>query len=296
MARITYNQPLDNFDLDRAGQVGITGQVVSTSATHIVFSDGTYTSDLSGIFPSGNSNAGVFTGVTYSLNNTPYVTITGLNVKVSEPFNGDSLYSGNDTYIGSTGNDHFYAWPGDDSYSGGAGIDTVHYAALKSDFTVSSVGNVATVTGLGKNDALFDVERINFQEDGSTLALDVNAGQNAGSAYRLYQAAFDRKPDTAGLNYWVNDLDKGNSLQQVAKGFVDSAEFKVLIPAGDANSIINNFYLHVLHRDADAAGHKYWEDAMANGMTASEVLVSFSESQENINNTAAELNNGVWLV
>jgi len=35
---------------------------------------------------------------------------------------------------------------------------------------------------------------------------------------------------------------------------------------------------------------------LANGMTGSEMLVSFSESAENIANTSAELNNGVWLV
>ena len=35
---------------------------------------------------------------------------------------------------------------------------------------------------------------------------------------------------------------------------------------------------------------------MAKGMTASEVLVSFSESAENLNNTAADLNGGLWLV
>jgi len=296
MARITFNQPLDNFDVDRASKVGITGQVASVSNTHIVFTDGTYKSDLSGIFPQGNEKAGVFTGITYSLNDTPYLTITGLNVKVTDVATASSLYSGNDVYTGSYGNDHFYAWPGNDSYDGKEGIDTVHYAALKSDFTVSRVANVATVEGLGKNDTLFNVERINFQEDGSTLALDVAVGQNAGSAYRLYQAAFDRKPDTGGLNYWVGDLDKGATLQQVAKGFVDSAEFKTLTPGTDAQSIINSFYQHVLHRDADAGGFKYWEDSMANGMTASEMLVSFSESQENLNNTATELNNGVWLV
>jgi len=296
MARITYNQPLDNFDLDRAAQVGINGTVESVTSTHIVFSDGTYKSDLTGIFPSVNTDMGVFTGITYSLNNTPYVTITGLNVKVADAANTTSLFSGNDTYIGSTGNDHFYAWPGDDSYSGGAGIDTVHYAALKSDFTVSSVGTVATVKGLGKSDALFDVERINFQEDGSTLALDVNAGQNAGSAYRLYEAALGRTPDKAGLNYWVNELDSGMSIQQVARGFVDSSEFKTLNPGNDAQSIINNYYLNVLHREADTAGSQYWTNELANGMTGSEMLVSFSESAENIANTSAELNNGVWLV
>lgn len=295
MARITFNQPLDNFDLNRAGQVGVTGQVVSVTSTHIVYSDGTYTSDLSGFFPAGSGSQGTFTGITYSLNNTPYVTITGLNVKVADAANTTSLFSGNDQYIGSNGNDHFYAWPGNDTYSGNAGVDTVHYEANKSDFAISSVGTVATVKGLGKSDTLFNIERVQFA-DGSKLALDVNAGQNAGVAYRLYQAAFDRKPDASGLNYWTNDLDNGAGIQQVAAGFVASAEFKNLNPGLTQQSIINGLYEHVLHREADAAGFKYWNDAMSNGTPAGDILASFSESQENINNTAAALNNGVWLV
>lgn len=295
MARITFNQPLDNFDLNRAAQVGVTGQVESISATHIVFSDGAYKSDLSGIFPSSNSQAGIFTGITYSLNGTAYVSITGLNVKVSDAANTTSLFSGNDQYIGSNGNDHFYAWPGNDTYSGNAGVDTVHYEANKSDFAISSVGTVATVKGLGKSDTLFNIERVQFA-DGSKLALDVNAGQNAGVAYRLYQAAFDRKPDASGLNYWTNDLDNGAGIQQVAAGFVASAEFKNLNPGLTQQSIINGLYEHVLHREADAAGFKYWNDSMSNGTSAGDILASFSESQENINNTAAALNNGVWLV
>lgn len=296
MARITYNQPLDNFDLNKASQVGMTGQVTTYTSSHIVFSDGTYKADLSGIFVPGNDDVSRFMGITYSKNDTPYVTISGLSVKVSEAANASALFSGNDVYVGSSGNDHFYAWPGNDSYSGGAGVDTVHYNALSSDFTVSKVGTSATVVGLGKNDFLTSIERINFQEDASTLALDVGQWQNAGAGYRLYQAAFDRKPDAAGLNYWIGDLDKGNTLQQVAQGFVDSNEFKTLNPGNDPKSIINNLYLNVLHREADASGFKYWEDSMAGGMTTSEMLVSFSESQENMNNVAADVNNGLWLV
>lgn len=295
MARITFNQPLYGFDVDRAGQVGVTGQVVSVSNTHIVFSDGRYKSDLSGFFPQFNEDMGRFTGITYSLDDRPYITITGLNVKVTDTATASSLYSGNDQYIGSYGNDHFYAWPGDDTYSGGGGVDTVHYSALKSDFTIASAGTTATVKGLGKSDTLFDIERVSFG-DGSTLALDVKAGQNAGSAYRLYEAAFDRKPDAAGLNYWIGRLDSGDSLPQIAQGFVESAEFRKLNPGMDATSIINSYYQNVLNRAPDAEGLKYWEGAMANGNTnAAYMLASFSESAENIANNAPALDGGLWL-
>lgn len=295
MARITYNQPLDNFDLDRAGQVGINGYIASTSSTHIAFSDGAYTSDLTGFFPSGSSQAGVFTGITYSLYGTPYVTITGLSVKVNEVATSASLFSGNDVYVGSNGNDHFYAWPGNDTYSGGAGVDTVHYSALNSDFNISTAGKTAVVKGLGKTDTLFDIERIAF-DDGSTLALDVAAGENTGSAYRLYEAAFNRTPDNGGLKWWIDRLDNGMSLTQAAQGFVESAEFKQLNPGLDPTSIITSYYQNVLNRAPDAGGLKYWEDAMASSSTnAAYMLASFSESAENIANTAAALDGGLWL-
>ena len=132
--------------------------------------------------------------------------------------------------------------------------------------------------------------------DGSVLALDVKAGENTGSAYRLYQAAFDRKPDAAGLKFWTGALDSGASATQVAQGFVSSEEFQTLNPDTDPTSLVNSYYQHVLHRPADAAGLAFWSDAMNHGTTSAQLLVSFSESHENINNTAADLNNGVWLV
>jgi hypothetical protein len=56
-------------------------------------------------------------------------------------------------------------------------------------------------------------------------------GVNAPSAtdgpaqiYRLYHAAFNRKPDLAGIGYWIKCLDNGATLDQVAIAFGQSAE------------------------------------------------------------------------
>ncbi|QHF05969.1 MULTISPECIES: DUF4214 domain-containing protein [Pseudomonas syringae group] len=294
MARVTYNQPFTNFDVSKAANVGVTGTVTDATSTHIGFSDGSYSADLKGIFVYGSTQLmGRVSEISYSKDGSTYMTVSelGYNLSGSVP---TSFYEGDDTYIGSSGNDLFGAWFGNDKYDGGAGTDTVYYSASKNDFVVKASGNGLSLDGLGKTDSLVNIERVQF--DDGTLAVDINAGQNAGSGYRLYQAAFDRKPDNDGLKYWINDLDKGSSLQQVAKGFVDSAEFKALNPGQDQNSLINNFYQHVLHRDADAGGLQYWNGQMSGGMTAAEVLVSFSESQENIANVAPDLNNGLWLV
>jgi hypothetical protein len=52
-------------------------------------------------------------------------------------------------------------------------------------------------------------------------------GGNGGKAYRLYQAAFDRVPDLEGLGYWIDQVDKGEPLWNLAHGFITSEEFKL---------------------------------------------------------------------
>jgi len=55
----------------------------------------------------------------------------------------------------------------------------------------------------------------------------VNIGdKNRSEAYRLYQAAFNRTPDSAGLNGWTGVLDQGMTPMQVSQGFVNSPEFR----------------------------------------------------------------------
>ena len=299
MSNITYSRPVDTYNINDWDY----GYLTSSTVTHYQLSDGVHTTDATGIFTYNNAtglSGGTITSMSWAESGAPVLSISGININVQQLLAGrisvqEKLFDGDDNIIGSYGVEGFSTGAGNDTIDGGGSIDTVYYSGGKSDVNVANNGAGYKVSANGKVDTLVNVERVGMG-DGSTLALDVKAGENAGSAYRLYQAAFDRKPDAEGLNYWTHDLDIGHNIQQVAKGFVDSAEFKTLNPASDQNSIINNFYLHVLHRDGDAVGLQYWNAEMSNGMTASEVLVSFSESQENLNNTAATLENGVWLV
>jgi hypothetical protein len=248
--------------------------------------------------------SGTLTGLDWTQGGLPVFNIAGLNISYTKLQNyalagNDSAINalalkGNDTFIGSYGNDDFYGYLGNDTFNGNGGIDTVWYDTGKTSAVIKATSTGYTVITPGKIDTLTHIERLAFG-DGSSLALDVQAGQNAGSAYRLYQAAFDRTPDIGGLKYWIADMDRGQNIGQIAQSFINSAEFKTLNPGQDQNSIINNYYLHVLHRTADDAGYQYWNTQMAHGMKANEVLVSFSESQENLNNTKAALDGGLWL-
>jgi hypothetical protein len=125
-----------------------------------------------------------------------------------------------------------------------------------------------------------------------TLALDI-AG-NAGQTFRLYQAAFNRVPDQSGLGYWINVMDNGASLLQIAESFIASAEFTSLY--GDSPSdatFVNKLYGNVLHRAPDQGGLDYWLNVLRQGQTRAAVLISFSESPENQSAVLPTINNGI---
>lgn len=126
---------------------------------------------------------------------------------------------------------------------------------------------------------LQNVERVHFTD--RSLALDTDGV--AGQAYRLYQAAFDRTPDKPGLGYWIDKMDAGASLYQVAAGFVASAEFQALNGSSPApQALVASLYGHVLGRTAEQAGLDYWTSQLQSGaLDAAGLLASLSESAEN---------------
>jgi hypothetical protein len=182
---------------------------------------------------------------------------------------------------GTDGANVFTSFSGSHAIDGGAGLDTVLYQGAHTSFTVKAGAAGVSVSGVdgAVHDTLVNVERLQFSD--ATVALDV--GGAAGQAYRLYQAAFDRAPDPAGLGYWIKALDAGASLDQAAAGFVTSKEFADLYGAGTSDSqFVQALYQNVLHRPAEAAGYDFWIAALGQSHVAREqVLSHFSESGEN---------------
>ena len=68
-----------------------------------------------------------------------------------------------------------------------------------------------------------------------------------GQAYRIYKAAFDRDPmegDTAGLGYWIAQMDNGMDMVEIAARFIDSDEFRSLYGQNPTNGeFLNKVYL-----------------------------------------------------
>jgi hypothetical protein len=120
---------------------------------------------------------------------------------------------------------------------------------------------------------------------------------SAGQAYRLYQAAFARTPDTGGVSYWTNQIDKGTNLTDVAAGFVSSQEFRTVYGQAPSNAdIVAKFYQNVLNRAGETGGISFWVGELNNGArSVAGVLAGFSESGENKQLVGVRFANGIDL-
>jgi len=93
----------------------------------------------------------------------------------------------------------------------------------------------------------------------------------------------NRTPDLDGLGFWIANIDRGVTLLDVAKGFIDSAEFKSIFGVSPSNTeMVNRFYQNILGRTPDKGGLDFWIDVLdSKKATTAEVLSAFSESPEN---------------
>lgn len=188
--------------------------------------------------------------------------------------------SGNDILDGGAGDDLLAGSAGNDALNGGAGLDTVRYAEPRAGVTFSANGHGAvTVNKAAGVDTLTGVERVQF--DNSMVAFDIEG--NAGQAYRLYQAAFDRKPDSGGLGFWIYYMDRGVSAGAAAGAFMHSAEFIQRYGANPtAEQFVSALYTNVLHRAPEQAGFDFWLNVvLGDDSSRPKVLEYFADSPEN---------------
>jgi len=249
----------------------LTGQLTGYQVTG---PDGTdmISSDVEYVFFNGDSS-------TYLLSTV--VATTTVTVGKSLTYS-----AGKDVISGTTGND---------TIDGGADADTVIYSGAKSAYSITNNTSSVTVSsGADGTDTLTNIERIQFSD--MTVALDISG--IAGQAYRVYQAAFNRTPDNAGLKYWIGLMDGGYALAGVASGFIASAEFKTLYGSNPTNELlVSKLYDNVLHRTPDAGGYNYWVGLLnSKKIDNISTLINFSESTENQAGVIGVIQNGIELI
>lgn len=101
------------------------------------------------------------------------------------------------------------------------------------------------------------------------------------SVARLYQAFYQRLPDSAGFNYWMDAIRSGSwPLARIAEQFARTGEFTQMYGSLDDGQYVDLVYRNVLGRVADAAGRQYWIDRLRNGWSRGRLMTHFSQTPE----------------
>jgi len=223
-----------------------------------------------------------------------FVGVRQLSSTVATSEHNDNLAgtAGDDTVLAGGGSDRIAGSAGFDQIDGGAGVDFVTYAGARTSVKLArnEDGSIKATKAAGE-DHLVNVERVLFG-DKSAVAFDIDGA--AGQTYRVYQAAFDRKPDVPGLSFWMFNMDNGVTLTQVADGFLKSDEAVKLYGANStAEEFVGKLYNNVLHRAPEQAGFDFWVNAIKLGFSRADLLAQFAESAENRAQVIAAIEGGI---
>jgi len=108
---------------------------------------------------------------------------------------------------------------------------------------------------------------------------------------QLYVSLFGRAPDGEGLGFWVNQLDNGQTLAQVAQSMYNVPAARAYYPAFATNEeIVAIFYQNVLGRavGTDTQGQAFWVAEMnKSGATKGSVIATMLYTVANYTGTDA---------
>ncbi len=91
---------------------------------------------------------------------------------------------------------------------------------------------------------------------------------------RQYEDFLGRAPDAAGLAFWTNELQAGQTPAALIENLVSSPEFE------RTNAPVIRLYYAHFRRGPDFEGLRFWTDRLANGETLDNVSENFTESAE----------------
>lgn len=163
-----------------------------------------------------------------------------------------------------------------------------------SDYLISKTATGFTVKDRlrsGTVQTFSNGDRLHF----SDVSVALGTSGTAAQVYRLYQAAFNRKPDLGGLGYQIAAIEEsGLPLTKVSHNFINSPEFTKTYGSLDNTQFVTQLYANVLHRAPDSAGLAYHVGRLnSNAITRADVLIGFSESPENQSAVADAIGSGI---
>lgn len=219
------------------------------------------------------SNSGVIDRVVIgSAGNDKIVIADGKNTNII-------LGTGDSKVVLGAGNDVIVAGLGNATIDGGAGgkRDIVQLKGDADDYTVTVDNGHAVVTHNG-TDKVTDITKIQYvQLDNGKALIFANDSQQA-AVTTLYETAFGRTADAAGLQFWFDRAAEGVSLDDIAKAFTQTSEFSGTSGQLDSSSFVQALYMQTFGRNADDDGLAYWVAALeSGGATRAQLVRSFSD-------------------
>lgn len=178
-----------------------------------------------------------------------------------------------------------------------APLPEVNLSGYRSQYLIAASGSNFLVTDITTNQTTSFTASQRLRMADGAVAFDLSG--TAGESFRLYQAAFDRKPDAWGLGFYINVLDAGVHPDAISQSFIDSAEFASKYGSLSNAAFLTVLYNNVLHRAPDQAGFdanlSYLDGTNPSGaiVTRAQMLRFFSESTENVALTEPAIRHGI---
>jgi hypothetical protein len=182
---------------------------------------------------------------------------------------------------------------GNDILAGTAGLDFAQLdAGRRASQVVDGSQGPVTVTSAAGVDQIQSIETLLFV-DGREV---YNAEDAAAQVTRLYNVALGRDADQAGLNAFVQVLDNGGALSDVARALIDSGEFATSFGVNQSSTVfVNSLYQNLRGGPASPAEVSGWAVRIDNGdLSRTDVALAFADSAENRAATASTLSAGIW--
>lgn len=118
------------------------------------------------------------------------------------------------------------------------------------------------------------------------LANDPTTRTQVYPVIRFYQGAYARKPDKAGLDFWVDvfvaaGATKADLVSDLAPYFLTSTEYVTMYGSLNNTQFITALFQNLYDRAPDTGGLNFWVGKLDNNeLTRAQVFVEFCEAQE----------------
>lgn len=162
-------------------------------------------------------------------------------------------------------------------------VNTVYEQYFTRPADAAGLNYWTTQMALGTSDEQLEANLLSSSE-----YVERHGGTDVSWVAAMYQDLLGRPADSAGLTYWLGQLEAGVSEYQIALGIATSAERESIVVAND--------YQTFLGRGATSADVAFWVTQFEQGSRNEDVIAGFISSAEYYNSpNKGQATNAAWI-